>query len=1111
MPWRLFKRAPQPRNRDVPPLPIVNAGETVLPAKTDDLWTKAREKLSEDKHMRLILEEAAKIVGASGLDIESHGAKDSQQLHDSLDVKVKELEKRALVFQFNDHSIKVREQLGRVIRNILVLKDLVSSAASSSPPAAIVCASITFSLTLFIRAEDQDSELLNGLEKISGMLPRLQMMENLYLPYHANLSGNFMEKFQEALVLLYCKILEFQARALCFLEKNTARRFYNNLIHEKWDTLAKSIESQETEVQKSTWLLNAAQRQQDTEKITNHIQKALEKHQVKKTTSDRNKKANRFFKLLHNCPYEDRKDRVDKRVAGTCEWFTDHSHFREWKENKDSSLLWVSADPGCGKSVLSKYLVDEVLPAEKRTVCYFFFRDDYPDQRRSTIALANILHQIFLAQPWLLSDSVLEEQEREGERLLQSFHTLWNIFTRVTSRNDSDEIICVIDALDECQEDERKQLVEAIADLYLRGKNGDKLKFLLTSRPYGHIIEDFRELEGQMPTIHLSGEGEVESEKISVEINLVIEKRVQDISLRKRLDEINCQFLRNKFTKIPHRTYLWVTLTMDYVENLVGFNKGKVREIVLPQTVDDAYERILSKGRDHMAAKRLLHIVLAAKRPMSVDELSLAMALKREGQSIDDIAESIESTESFKDTLRSICGLMLVVVNERVYLLHQTVKEFLVQDSSKPIDIESSNSWKHKFSTKRSHQVISEMCIWHIYVTSAEAGLDLLLNYSALYWTDHFREACFPCQDKIQTLACHLCAPGSKLQKSWTDVYMDETEGYLPMDPIPLLIPAFFGLDSVIKKLLKDDTVEVDIPDSKDGQTALSLAAEYGHDTVVSLLLANKADIESKDTKYGQTPLSWAAQYGHDTVVSLLLASKANIESKGTKYGQTPLLLAARNGYDTVVSLLLASKADIDSKDDYSRTPLLCAAENRHDTVVSLLLDSKANMESRDSHGQTPLLLAARNGYDAVVSLLLASKADIDSKDDYSRTPLLWAAENGHDTVVSLLLASKADIESKDSHGQTPLFLAARNGYDTVVSLLLASKADIESKDSHGQTPLSIAAKFGYNNVVRLLLVSKADIDSKDASGRTPLSLARINEHHDVARMLQAPRKMGLD
>ncbi|PGH36358.1 hypothetical protein GX50_00863 [[Emmonsia] crescens] len=76
-------------------------------------------------------------------------------------------------------------------------------------------------------------------------------------------------------------------------------------------------------------------------------------------------------------PYRDQKDRIPDRIPGTCEWFVEYELFRDWKESRSSKVLWVSADPGCGKSVLAKYLADSILaPGESRMTCYFLFKDD---------------------------------------------------------------------------------------------------------------------------------------------------------------------------------------------------------------------------------------------------------------------------------------------------------------------------------------------------------------------------------------------------------------------------------------------------------------------------------------------------------------------------------------------------------------------------------------------------------------------------------------------------------------------------------------------------------------------------------------------------------------
>ena len=78
---------------------------------------------------------------------------------------------------------------------------------------------------------------------------------------------------------------------------------------------------------------------------------------------------------------------------------------------------------------------------------------------------------------------------------------------------------------------------------------------------------------------------------------------------------------------VPNRTYLWVHLTLDLIKRDIGIDKiGIVKATShLPKTVDGAYNRILSEGRDPEEAKRILHIVVAAA--LTLREMALALTI----------------------------------------------------------------------------------------------------------------------------------------------------------------------------------------------------------------------------------------------------------------------------------------------------------------------------------------------------------------------------------------------------------------------------------------------------------------------------------------------------
>ena len=201
-------------------------------------------------------------------------------------------------------------------------------------------------------------------------------------------------------------------------------------------------------------------------------------------------------------------------------------------------MLWVSADPKCKKSVLAKYLVDFILPTTKsKTVCYFFFKDNFEDQRNMVSTLCYILHQLFRQKPLLLSNAVLHQFNIEGESFTNSLGELWNALINVTKDENAREIICLLNALNKCKDQERSLLAQKLCQLYGIERKFN-LKFFITSQPYGGICYGFQPLDiPELPMVYFSGESKVKIEKISQKINVLIKAKVQDIGTQLKLTD----------------------------------------------------------------------------------------------------------------------------------------------------------------------------------------------------------------------------------------------------------------------------------------------------------------------------------------------------------------------------------------------------------------------------------------------------------------------------------------------------------------------------------------------------------------------------------------------
>ncbi|KAM0147381.1 hypothetical protein ACHAPG_010622 [Botrytis cinerea] len=1015
----------------------------------------------------------------------------------------------------------LQDTIAHGVEFVLWGKDLIGEAVKASPEASVAWAGVCIILPLLTNASTADKANRDGFAYVTTRMNYYVALEPLLLQVShdsasVTVNQNLVLEIKKHIVELYQHILDFQFRSVLRFYRSHYKNFGRDSIqHENWSDMKTAITDLDKNVRKDLGQMNALVSTQELENLSAKADQSLSNMQhllsiakeqlgvikehlnisskqlqvqeeiVKKMLTKDEEKCHQIFRLTKDNKdesYEWYKNRVEDRVEGTCQWFLNHEYFKTWLK-QDSGPLLVTADPGCGKSVLAKYLIDDGLPelSSATTICYFFFKDQ--DQDTVKQALCALLHQLFSHKPSLIRHAMPEFRDN-GPSLAGITELLWKILEKAGADPETGPVIFVLDALDECEGKEFDVLASMLNRHIQKDKKEiGKMKFLLTCRPYDSLTSQFH---GPVNIFRIPGEED--SESIGKEVSSVIIHRVNQLGEEKKLEPRIKDHLQEELLKITHRTYLWVYLVFDHLESITfkKTNKGvDVAIKALPKSVNQAYEKILSKSENYLMVRKALCIVLAAHRPLTLAEMNIALNIDTVSRPIE--YPDLETDENFKRTLRNWCGLFISIHHNKVYFLHQTAREFLLSELSSLAKIQTEgSSWQGSISIQDSHSVLATSCIRYLELFNHETVVspdedestclhmdrDIFLDYSAENWAHHFREARTSSDEKLVHSVLQICGPDSKScliwgKIYWSSRYYDYTECHTT-----IIIASYFGLNEIVKLLLERGA-DIESKDSKYGQTPLSWAAEKGRDTVVKLLLEKGADIESKDSKYGQTPLSWAAKNGYDAVVKLLLEKGADIESKD-RYGQTPLSWAARNGRDTVVKLLLEEGADTESKDsEYGQTPLSWAAEKGHDTVVKLLLEKGADTESKDSnYGQTPLSWTAKMGHDAVVKLLLERGADIESKDsEYGRIPLIWAAENGRNAVVKLLLEKGADIESKDSkYGRTPLSWAAEYGHDAVVKLLLEKGADTESKDSeYGRTPLLWAAEYRHDTVVKLL------------------------------------------
>jgi len=448
----------------------------------------------------------------------------------------------------------------------------------------------------------------------------------------------------------------------------------------------------------------------------------------------------------------------------------------------------------------------------------------------------------------------------------------------------------------------------------------------------------------------------------------------------------------------------------------------------------DVYDATLSRIKGQGGDKARLGMaalmwISHSERPLKPDELCHALGVRIGSADLD-----VDNVPSI-GTLLACCQGLVSVDKEAstVRLIHFTVQEYIRA---------------HPELFGSAHLTIAETCLSYLnsqQVKALPAGPPdfkniPFLEYSSLYWGVHAKRELSDCA-KLLALKLFDCTDhiSTKILLKEPLEYCYMVDYYKSSLFSGLHCASFFGIVEIVAGLVEMESCDVNQKDYIEN-TPLLLAARYGHEGVVEVLLGRDDISPDKPNMFGRTPLWVAARNTHEQVVKILLGRDDLDPNKSDIYGETPLWYAAANGHEGVVKILLG-REEVDP--------------------------NKSNIDD-----ETPLWSAAANGHEGVVKILLArDDVDPDKSDIVGGTPLWRAAANGHEGVVKILLGrEEVDPNKSDIDDETPLWRAAANGHEGVVKILLArDDVDPDKPDNLGRTPLSFAYEWGNPGVIALL------------------------------------------
>ncbi|KAJ5379592.1 Vegetative incompatibility protein HET-E-1 [Penicillium cosmopolitanum] len=425
------------------------------------------------------------------------------------------------------------------------------------------------------------------------------------------------------------------------------------------------------------------------------------------------------------------------------DWILRHRQFQRWRDSNDSQVLWIKGDPGKGKTMLLCGITDELCPATKLAdpqaktfLSFFFCQATVRKLSNAHAVLRGLIYMLVKQQPLFLSH-VQERFKDTGEPRFgdtEAWAALCNMFLEILRDWNLDKIFIMVDALDECVQDQDKLLQFILQET----KELPHIKWIISSR--NHVEQRIRLVDSQSI---LSLELQENTDSVSEAIGVYISDRIS--KLESLQDNPDREYVQRALEKKAEGTFLWVALVVQELEDV---DSWEVRQVVddIPKGLDDLYARMIDHINDPAArsgeyCQLVLSATTLAYRPLQLLELGAVSGLP------DVIAGNAKNME--KIVKKS--GSFLTVRDKTVYFVHQSAKDYLMEKGGLSIFPSGPAAAHHRMFTQ-SLCILKSTLRRDMYnmgalgtpineVKQPEPDPLAAGRYSCVYWVDHLEQA----------------------------------------------------------------------------------------------------------------------------------------------------------------------------------------------------------------------------------------------------------------------------------------------------------------------------------------------------------------------------------